>query len=145
MADRWTKDRVTLLKERTKRCTCRYCGGDLEVSQIMFFDNRDSRIELFCKDCDRIEFGVEKQIYSIACYFVEEAQFNHYQDLDDNEKAKQMNIAKICDIIAWGCKKLGFLNEDGFDIEVEGHQDLQGKMITLDEEKLLKLLEEVNL
>lgn len=142
MANAEKSNRITLLKARTNRCCCRYCGGALEVRQIIFYEQKESRIEIFCQDCDRIEFGVEKEIYKSACHFVDEAGFNHYPDLDDNEKAKQMNIAKICDIIAWGCQSFGFLSNTGFSVPVAANQDLQGKSMTLNEATLLALLGE---
>ena len=89
-----SKKRVATLKERSARCVCKYCGGGLRVRQILFTEYEEARIELFCKECDRIEFGVEPEIYANAQYFVEETGFNCYPDLDDNEKTKHENDDK---------------------------------------------------
>ena len=41
------------------------------MKQLVFSEYDDARVEIFCRDCDRIEFGVEPEIYEIAKYFVE--------------------------------------------------------------------------
>lgn len=51
---------------------------------------------------------MEKEIYQSAEFFVEEMAFNHYPDLDDNQRRKQMNIAKVCEIMAWENRNMGF-------------------------------------
>ena len=142
MTEEEKESRIELLKDRTKHCVCKYCGGELEVKQIIFYEQREARVELFCTDCDRIEYGVEREIYDSAKYFVNEMEFNHYPDLDENEKTKQMNIAKVCDIISWGSKSMGFLEDDGFVVPVKMNKDLLGKSIVLDEESLARLLQE---
>lgn len=60
-----------MLKKRTKRCVCKYCGGKLKLRRIIFSEYEDARIEIFCSQCDRIEFGVEPEISRSAEYFVE--------------------------------------------------------------------------
>ena len=59
--------RLEMLKGRTKRCVCRYCGNNLILKKIVFSEHEDSRVEIFCESCDRIEFGVEKEIYLFRC------------------------------------------------------------------------------
>ena len=34
--------------------------------------------------------------------------------MDDTEKTKRMNISKVCDIMAWQDKMLGFIDKNGF-------------------------------
>ena len=109
-----SEKRIKMLKKRTKRCRCKYCGGKLKLRRIIFSDYEDARIEIFCADCDRIEFGVEPEIYSSAKFFVENSGFNCYPDLDDSERTKQMVIAKVCEIMAWHDQNLGIMNENGF-------------------------------
>ena len=113
------KGRTEMLKARTKRCVCKYCGSRLRLKQLIFSEHDEARIEIFCKNCDRIEFGVEQEIYESAKYFVEQTEFNYYADLDDTEKTKRMNIAKVCEIMAWQDKMLGFLDKDGFAVPVQ--------------------------
>ena len=36
--------------------------------------------------------------------------------LSHNEKTKSMNIAKVCEILTWSYKNMGFLSADGFAI-----------------------------
>ena len=105
-------NRIEELKNRTKRCCCRYCGGTLELRRILYGNLDNARIEIFCKNCDRIEYGVEKEIYHIAKFYVEELEYNAFPDLDYTERIKQMNISQICDIVSWGCKNLSLLNQN---------------------------------
>ena len=131
-----SKKRVTMLKERSARCVCKYCGGQLRVRQIIFTEYEEARIELFCKDCDRIEFGVEPEIYTNAQYFVEETGFNCYPDLDDNEKTKQMTIAKVCEIMTWENQNIGILTPEGFCVPLNMNQHSVGDCLTLSDEDL---------
>ena len=137
--------RVKELKERTKRCCCKYCGGELEVKRIIYSDFEDARIEIFCQSCERIEYGVEKEIYQSAEFFVEEMDFNHYPDLDDNQRRKQMNIAKVCEIMAWENRNMGFLSSQGFEVPVKMNPDIIGNCIVLDDEALEAACREVGL
>ena len=131
-----SKKRVSMLIERSARCVCKYCGGQLRVRQIIFTEYEEARIELFCKDCDRIEFGVESEIYTNAQYFVEETGFNCYPDLDDNEKTKQMTIAKVCEIMAWENQNIGIMDNDGFNIPLKLNESFVGECVTLSDEDL---------
>ena len=71
--------RVERLKKRAKYCCCRYCGSELHVRQIVFHTQAMARIELYCDQCQKIEYGVEKEAYASARAFVEATQFlNQY-------------------------------------------------------------------
>lgn len=131
-----SKKRIDMLKKRTRRCVCKYCGGRLKLRRIIFSDYEDARIEIFCKDCDRIEFGVEPEIYASAKYFVENSKYNCYPDLDDNEKTKQMTIAKICEIMAWQDQNIGILNNEGFCVSLNLNENFVGECVTLSDEDL---------
>lgn len=137
--------RVQELKDRTKRCCCKYCGGGLEVKRIMYSEFEDARIEIFCKNCERIEYGVETEIYQSAEFFVDEMEFNHYPDLDDNQRRRQMNIAKVCEIMAWENRNMGFLTGEGFAVPVRMNPDIIGNSIVLDDEALEAACQEVGL
>ena len=128
--------RVESLKGRAKRCVCKYCGSPLKLKRIAFSDYEDARIEIFCSECDRIEFGVEPEIYQSAKFFVEELKFNCYPNLDDNEKTKQMTIAKVCEIMAWEKKNLGFLSQDGFQVPLSVNENMLGECIILTDKDL---------
>ncbi len=93
-------------------------------------------MELFCKHCNRIEYGVEREIYLAAKYFVDEIGFNAFSDLDDNEKTRSMKVAKVCEIIAWGYKNLGHMDRNGFTVPVNVDKTLIGERLILDEADL---------
>lgn len=133
-------ERVENLKSRTKRCVCKYCGAKLELKRIIYGDIENARIEIFCSECGRIEYGVEQEIYHAAKYFVEDMGFNAYQDLDYNENTKKMNIAKVCEIIAWGLKNLDLMTVDGFKYPVNINSEIDGETLHIDEDKLEQLL-----
>lgn len=133
--------RLNELRERTARCCCRFCGSPLEIRKIVF-TGYDSRIEVFCSECNQIEYGTEPELYLSAKYFVETMGFNYYPDLDDNVQTKKMNIAKVCDIMAWQNKHMGFLKADGFAVPVELNPSILGNMLVMDEDELQERLDE---
>lgn len=136
MSDNLASARVDMLKARAKRCCCKYCGGDLRVKRLIFSDYEPARVELYCENCDRIEFGVEPEIYQSACYFIDELEFDAYPNLDANDTTRRMNIAKVCEIMAWENKQLGILDENGFNIALNFDQNMLGECIILDDEDL---------
>lgn len=98
-------------------------------------------LECFCQNCDRIEFGVEPEVYENAKYFVEETGFNCYPDLDDNEKTKQMTISKLCEIITWQNQNIGILTPEGYTIPLKINAQYVGECITLSDEELAEIME----
>ena len=133
------QDRVETLKLRTKHCKCKYCGGELELRKIIYGELENARVEIFCSQCDRIEYGVENEIYDISKYFVEEMDFNAYPDLDSSEITKQMSIAKTCEIIAWGCINLGLMDESGFKYPIKKNVGILGEALIVDNDELMAL------
>ena len=131
-----TEKRLTMLKKRTRRCVCKYCGGKLCLHRIIFSEYEDIRVEIFCDACGRIEFGVEPEIYNSAKYFVENSRFNCYPDLDDNIQTKQMTIAKVAEIMAWQDQNLGLLDNNGFTVALRVNENFVGECITLSEDDL---------
>ena len=132
------ENRLELLKGRVKRCVCKYCGQPLEIRKINRSSAEAGQTELVCLGCNRIEFGVEQEIYESAKYFVEQMEFNYYPDLDDTEKTKRMNIAKVCEIMAWQDKMLGFLEQDGFTVPLR-RTVYMGECLLLTDEELEKI------
>ena len=132
-----TQKRLEMLRDRTKRCVCKYCGGHLRLKQITFSQYDDDRIEIFCEDCDRLEFGVEPEVYSSAQFFVEETGFNCYPDLDDSGKTKQMTIAKVSEIITWQNQHIGILTPQGYQIPIQNERFI-GECTTYSEDDLLE-------
>lgn len=128
--------RLRELAGRVERCCCRYCGSPLELKRITFSNFEDSRVEIFCSKCGRIEYGTEPEIYESAKYFVEHFDFNWYTYLDENAQTCQMTIAKICDILSWHDQQLGILGQRGYNIPVKQARQLQGDRVALSDEEL---------
>lgn len=126
----WSENRVELLKKRKKRCVCRYCGGPLSIKRILFSDVADARIELYCDGCERIEFGIEPEIYASACNFVDNLDVDFYEGMNAGGKKRQMNIAKAGEIMAWGFRNVGLLDDEGFTVvPVMKNEDWQECMV----------------
>lgn len=128
--------RAEMLKERSRRCVCKYCGQSLSLKRISFSEIEADRVEIFCLACHRIEFGVEPEIYQSALYFVEEMGFNYYPDIGRNEKTKRMNVAKVCEIMAWENKNLGILTRDGFQVPLAVNSKVIGECVVLTNEDI---------
>ena len=45
-----SNDRIEELKQRTKRCCCKYCGSKLEIRRIIYGKIEDARVEIFCSE-----------------------------------------------------------------------------------------------
>ena len=108
----------------------------MRLKRIEFSEYEDARIEIYCEQCGRIEYGVEPEIYQSAKYFVENSEFNCFPDLSVDETTKQMTIAKVCEIMSWQDQNLGFLNDDGFCVPMHINRNYLGECIVLSEEDL---------
>lgn len=132
----WAENRVETLKKRKKRCVCKYCGGSLAIKRIMFSDIKDARIELYCDNCERIEYGIEPEIYQSACNFVDNLEVDFYDTLDNNDSKRLMNIAKVCEIMAWGYRNVGLLNADGFTVELDMNNEVWEECMILENDQV---------
>ncbi|MEE0435056.1 MAG: hypothetical protein UDB11_06600 [Peptococcaceae bacterium] len=132
----WSKNRVETLKARKRRCVCKYCGNSLVVKRILFSDIEDARIELYCENCERIEYGVEPEIYQSASNFVDNLEVDFFENLDDNEKKRQMNIAKVAEIMAWGFRNTGLLSVDGFTVPLHMKRGAWEECIILENDEV---------
>lgn len=112
--DNSTLSRTELLKQRKKHCVCKYCGNELNIERLTFSNDNDARVELVCSNCQRIDYGVEKEIYLCAKYYFDEIGFNYFQSSQDSKNIAEMNIAKIAEVITWGLTHLGYLENAGF-------------------------------
>lgn len=120
-----SEERLQELKNRSKRCVCKYCGGKLKVRLLDFGQIETANMEIFCENCDLIEYGTEPEIYRSAVYLVDNLGFNAYPDRTDNAATRKLNIAKVCELIAWHENQIGILDENGYKIELkENLQDL---------------------
>jgi hypothetical protein len=127
------------LRGRSKRCVCKYCGGELKIKSIIFNEFIEARSELYCPECDRIEFGVEPEIYRCAKYYVEEFKYNAYKELDDAVLTRQMTIAKVCEIMDWVVKNIGVANDNGFQVPLNMKSYLLGETIYLTDDTLKEI------
>ncbi len=136
--------RVERLKRRAKYCCCRYCGGELHVRQLVFHSQAAARIELYCDQCQKIEYGVEKEAYASARAFVEATQFNFFSDLEDNEQRLQMNVAKVCSITSWQLRYLGLADESGLKVPVHISESGTEQCTIVEDDRLEQLLKEAD-
>ena len=66
-----TKDpHIQELRSRVNRCKCSYCGSELILRRLTYGNSEEGRLDLFCPSCNRIEYGVEPEIYQIVEYAV---------------------------------------------------------------------------
>lgn len=138
MNEQFSDKRTERLQKRSKRCVCKYCGGELKIKSIVFNEFIEARSELYCPHCGRIEFGVEPEIYQCAKYYVEEFKYNAYKELDDVALTKQMTIAKVSEIMEWLVKNLGITDNDGFCVPLKKKMHFLGEMSYLTDEDLKK-------
>lgn len=124
-------DRIKKLQVRADRCKCRYCGNTLTLRKITYAAYDEAKIELYCEHCDRIESGVEPELYKLAEYYVDAIKYDHYPNLDDSINKRRMNIAVVCDILNWGFQNSGLLSQDGFNVELDLDEDLMGEAFSL--------------
>ena len=133
-------ERLEEIKNRSKRCVCKYCGGRLRVRMLDFGQIETANLEIFCENCDKIKYGVEPEIYHSAQYAVDILGFNAYQDRADNEQRRRLNIAKVCELLFWHDRELGILDQYGYKVPVadpgENMLDNDGSII-IDGEKIL--------
>ena len=78
----------------------------------------------------------------IAKYFVDEMGFDYYSDLDECEQKRNMNVAKVCEIVSWGLENLGYLDGDGLKYPVDLANLVVGEDVIFDDD-LLKRLKEI--
>ncbi|MDO4280489.1 MAG: hypothetical protein Q4C56_02555 [Peptococcaceae bacterium] len=112
-------ERTFSLQKRSERCVCKYCGGHLRVKSVVFNEIVDGRTELYCESCGRIEFGVEPEIYRCAKYYVDELDYNCYQDMDYSETTRQMSIARVSEIMEWVAINISIIGADGFTVPIK--------------------------
>lgn len=129
-------DRVDTLKQRAGRCCCKYCGGPLSLKRLIFSDFTDARVEIYCEHCERIEYGVEPEIYKSARNFVDNLGFNYYTDMDQNAQTRRMNIAKVAEIMAWGYRNTGLLNDDGFTVSLSYKDTMMEQCLVITDDML---------
>jgi len=128
--------RVQGLRTRTKRCVCKYCGGKLRLKQIVYNQTIEPRIEIFCEDCQRIEYGVEPEIFQLAKYYVDSYGCDYYPELDESISKSRMNVGKVCEIIFWALNGLNLVDMEGFKVPYEMDKKMVGESIIYDLDEL---------
>ena len=109
--------------ERSKRCVCRFCGNKLEIRAVIFNEYGGAGAEFYCGHCDKIEYGTEETIYETAKAFIDALEFNYYWNLPENQKSYELNIAKICEILAWSLQHWQLLDKQGLKERIIFHDD----------------------
>lgn len=135
--------RLEMLKKRVQRCVCKSCGGPLSLRQIDYNEFEDARIEIFCDQCDRIEFGIEPEIYTSAQYYVDEFHINFYPDMGNNQVTRKMTIASISDIMSWALQNMGYLTKEGFTVVPNMAGKILGECIVLHDQTIDELEKEL--
>ena len=133
--------RVLLLNERVKRRVCKSCGGKLSLRMLDFDEFEKTRIDIFCDNCDRLEFGIEPEIYQAALYYVQEYALNLYPDMGNTALSKKATVAKAAEMMSWVLKSLGYLSKDGFIVPPDTSSVINGECLDLTDH-LLDCLEE---
>lgn len=103
--------------ERSERCVCRMCGGQLEPKIVIYNKYGGSGLELYCPHCGKIEYGTEPEIYRLAKNYVESVEYDYFVEMEADERHKQLNISKVCETLSWALKKLDIMDGQGV------HQD----------------------
>lgn len=98
---------------RASRCVCKQCGQPLTPSTIIYNKYGGEGLDLYCPNCQMIEYGTEKEIYALAAKFIDKFEFNYYLDMEENGRNERLNIAKICEIVGWVFKNIGLLDKNG--------------------------------
>lgn len=135
--------RLEMLKKRVKRCVCKSCGGHLSLRQLDYNEFEDARIELFCEHCDRLEFGIEPEIYTSAQYYVDEFRVNLYPDLGNHALSRRMSIAHIADIMSWVLQNMGYLTKEGFTTAPNLNETLLRECLVLNDKMVDDLEQEL--
>ena len=105
------------MRDREQRCVCKQCGHKLELRLITYNRYGGQGIELYCPQCQRIDYGIEPEIYHLAKKFLDSTQFNYFLDMVEDERSYQLNIAKIVEILAWAFRDIGLLEKNGISVK----------------------------
>ena len=110
------------MQNRQQRCVCRQCGSKLEIRMIIFCQYGGQGLELYCPVCQRIEYGVEKELFDLAGKFMAETEFNYFLDMPEDKRSLELNTAKVGELFSWLFRELKLCDENGL---TEKYQSLQ--------------------
>lgn len=119
-----SQERLQELIGRSKRCVCKHCGGKLGVRLLDFGQAETANMEIFCENCNMIEYGTEPEIYNNAVFLVDNMGFNAYPDREQDKATRKLNINKVCEIITWHERQIGILDENGYKVTITKDQNL---------------------
>lgn len=120
-------ERIAKLSKRTSHCICKYCGNRLSLRKVTYAAYDEAKIDIYCENCGRMENGTEPLIYKMSSYFVDDMQFDYYPELDPSTSKRRMNIAVVCDIISWGFKNAGLIDDNGFTVALNVDEHALGE------------------
>ena len=63
-------------------------------------------------------------------------QFDYYPELDPSTSKRRMNIAVVCDIISWGFKNAGLIDDNGFTVTLNVDEHALGEATVLSKTQL---------
>lgn len=101
------------LFQRAERCICRQCGGKIVPSIVILDQYGGQEMDLYCPQCERVDFGIEPEIYDMAKVFIERFEYNYYVDMEEGERLTKLNTGKIVEMLSWFLKNLGLVDQDG--------------------------------
>lgn len=101
------------LDMRAKRCVCKQCGTRIEKKVVVYNRYGGMGLGLYCPKCQKIEYGTEPEIFALAQEFVENVEFDYFVEMEDEKRHEELNIAKVCEILAWIYRRTGVLDENG--------------------------------
>lgn len=129
-SDKSVEKHLDDLRNRVKRCICSYCGGELELREIVYSNCKTARTEIFCSECNRMNWGSEPEIYAIGKSYMHESKFYIYKDMAASTLKDEMNRARLNEFLTWSLETLGFLDENGFTRRVSFNDATVASMFT---------------
>ncbi len=85
---------LSFLRERAKRCCCKYCGGILEVRKLTYSNCDMAGWNCFWQPLWTDRIWNRKRDFQRAGYFVEETGFDYYPDLNPKGYKKANEYGK---------------------------------------------------
>ena len=101
------------VRTRAERCVCKQCGTRLEAKVVIYNRYGGSGLELYCPHCQKLEYGTEPEIFELASDFVDSVEFDYFVDMEEGPHHTELNVAKVCEMLAWVYRKTGVLSSGG--------------------------------
>ena len=124
------------MRSRARRCVCSYCGGQLELREIVYSNCETARTEIFCSECGRMDWGCEPEVYSIAESYLRRNRFDSNKDMAASLLKDEMNRAELTKFLTWSLETLGVVGEDGFACNIELDQTAITSMLSWSRDEL---------